>query len=92
MDAAQPLNGVARNAGLPQHIVDMSLLVLLLLLPANVVFGLPVQLHVQSSLQLLLLFAQVLQLLLFLLMLGNELFMLHHVHRKQSFGTRNIVN
>lgn len=61
---------------IPQHFLNMLLLHLSLLLPADVLFALLILLHAQSSLQLAFLHAQVLQLLLLLLILSHQLLVL----------------
>uniref|UniRef100_A0A3Q4HXN8 Cilia and flagella associated protein 57 n=1 Tax=Neolamprologus brichardi TaxID=32507 RepID=A0A3Q4HXN8_NEOBR len=67
---------ILEEALIPQHFLNVLLLRLSLLLPADVLFALLILLHAQSSLQLAFLHAQVLQLLLLLLILSHQLLVL----------------
>lgn len=61
---------------IPQHFLDMLLLHLSLLLSADVLFALLIQLHAQSSFQLNLLIAETFQFFLHLLIFNHQLLVL----------------
>lgn len=70
---------------IPHDILHVLLLHLPLLLPADVLFGLLVQPHGQRSLLLALLYAQVLQVLLLLLILSQQLLVLDTKRKKNIY-------